>query len=158
MADVRRRWGDTMLVSCRVKLKCLEWLGHLARMSDTRLPKCVFFGWLPQPRPRCGPRKRWKDVIKKDLVNIVSEDNWYETARSRTVWRSKCIDSVKDEVMCVHRPPVNQLVLCEVCNRTFSCERRKPISEQKGAVQCPRCFKWFKSMGGRAIHICVPRH
>ena len=107
-------------------------------------------------------------MIKKDLVNIVREDNWYETARSRTVWRSKCIDSVKDEVMCVHRPPVNQLVLCEVCNRTFSresdkkrhkCvdERRKPISEQKGAVQCPRCFKWLKNMGGRAVHTCVPR-
>ena len=42
MADVRRRWGDTMLVSCRVKLKRLEWLGHLVRMSDTRLPKRVF--------------------------------------------------------------------------------------------------------------------
>ena len=42
MAEVRRRWGDTMLVSCRVKLKCLEWLGHLVRMSDTRLPKRVF--------------------------------------------------------------------------------------------------------------------
>ena len=42
MADVRRRWGDTMLVSCRVKLKHLEWLGHLTRMSDTRLPKHVF--------------------------------------------------------------------------------------------------------------------
>ena len=63
-----------MTVACRVKLKWLEWLGHLARMSDTQLPKHVFFGWLSQLGPRCGPRRRWKDVIKKDLVRIVGED------------------------------------------------------------------------------------
>lgn len=86
-------------------------------MSDNGLPKHVFFGWLPQPQPRCGPGRRWKDEIKKDLVYIVGEDKWYGSARSRTVWRSMCIDGVEDGVMCVHRTLVNQNVLCNICNR-----------------------------------------
>ena len=29
--------------------------------------------------PRCGPKKRWRDVICKDLDYIgVNEDKWYE--------------------------------------------------------------------------------
>lgn len=76
MAEVRRRCGDTMTVTSRVKLIRLEWLGHLARMSDNQLPRHVVFGWLPQTWPRCGPRRRWKDVIKKDLAQIVGDDEW----------------------------------------------------------------------------------
>ena len=48
----------------------LEWLGHVARMPDHRILKSVLFGWLPQARPRCGPRRRWKDVVHKDLNDI----------------------------------------------------------------------------------------
>ena len=59
-----------------------------------------------------------------------------------------CIDGVEDEVMYVHRPLVNQNVLCKVCNRNFShesdkkrheCvdERRKPVSEQKEQCNVP---------------------
>ena len=165
MAEVRRRWGDTMTVTCRVKLKRLELLGHLVMMSNSRLLKRVFFGWFPQPRPRCGARRRWKDVIKKDLVHIVDKDNWYETARSRTVWRSMCIDDVEDEVMYVHRPLVNQtvcakyvieLLVMKVIRRDTNVwmKRRKPISEQKGAVQCPHWLKWLKAREERSsIHV-----
>ena len=43
----------------------MEWLGHLSRIPDQRMPKAALFGWLPQPRPRGGPRRRWRDVIKR---------------------------------------------------------------------------------------------
>ena len=29
----------------------LEWLGHLSRMDDHRLPKTIIFGWLSQHHP-----------------------------------------------------------------------------------------------------------
>ena len=58
MAEVRRRWGDEETAEEKVKKRRLEWLGHLARMPDCRIPKSALFGWLSQPRPRCGPRKR----------------------------------------------------------------------------------------------------
>ena len=31
-------------------MRRLEWLGHLARMPDDRLPKSILFGWLSEPR------------------------------------------------------------------------------------------------------------
>ena len=82
MAAVWERWGDVETTSDKVTKRRLEWLGHLARMPDHRLPKYLLFGWLPQPRPRGGPRRRWRDVVWKDLKNIgVGEDDWYEEAR-----------------------------------------------------------------------------
>lgn len=62
-SEVRKRWGDTESAAEKVTRRRLEWLRHLARMPDYRLPKLTMFGWLPQPRPRCSPRKRWRDVI-----------------------------------------------------------------------------------------------
>ena len=70
----------------------LEWLGHVARMPDHRIPKSVLFGWLPHVRPCCGPRRRWKDVVRRDLKDIdVEELKWYtEARRSRGGWRALC--------------------------------------------------------------------
>ena len=61
----------------------------MARIADNRMPKSILFSWLSEPRPRCGPEKRWRDAIRKDLTYIgVSEDRWYEEAtRSRTGWK-----------------------------------------------------------------------
>ena len=67
MAEVRRRWGDEETVGEKIQKRRMEWLGHLARMPDYRLPKVMLFSLLPQPRPRCGPRKRWRYVVRKDL-------------------------------------------------------------------------------------------
>ena len=51
MAELRRRWGDEDTTVDKVQKRRLEWLGHLARMEDHRLPKSVLFGCLPQSRP-----------------------------------------------------------------------------------------------------------
>ena len=44
MTEVRRRWGDEETASEKVKRKRLEWLGHLARMPDHRIPNSTLFG------------------------------------------------------------------------------------------------------------------
>ena len=62
MAEVRRRWCDEETAADKVKKRRLEWLGHLARMPDHRVPKSTLFSWLPEPRPRCGPKRRWRDM------------------------------------------------------------------------------------------------
>lgn len=171
MAEVRKRWGDEELAVEKVKKRRLEWLGHLARMPNHRIPKAVLFSWLPQRRPKCGPRKRWRDQIRKDLKNIgVEEEVWYAEARkSRTGWRALYrigMEEKKDESS-VEMPAEVWEVSCQTCGRTFrregdkkrhKCldERRKPVCEQLGAVRCGSCQKWFRSKGGLAVHTCRP--
>ena len=45
----------------------LRWLGHVARMNDSRLPKQPLYGELVRPRPRYGTKKRWRDLAVADL-------------------------------------------------------------------------------------------
>ena len=85
MAELRRRWGDEDTTADKVHKRRLEWLGHLARMEDHRRPKFVLFGCFPPSRPRCGPKLRWRDVIRSDLKEMkVKEEEWYkESTESR---------------------------------------------------------------------------
>ena len=90
MAEVRWRWGDEETAAVKVIKRRLEWLSHLACMADHRIPTSALFGWLPQVRPRRGPRRRWKDVIRRDLKDIeMNKSKWYEEATtSRAGWKA----------------------------------------------------------------------
>ena len=44
---VRERWGDCETIAAKLQKRRLEWLGHLARMPDYRMPKITLFSWLP---------------------------------------------------------------------------------------------------------------
>ena len=171
MAEIRRRWRDEETAAEKIKKRRLEWLDHLARMPNHRTLKSALFGWLPQARPRCGPRRRWRDVIRRDLKDIeVDESVWYEEAtKSRAGCRATCRKGMKrcSEDQAVRASVVAREVRCEVCSRKFrregdkrrhKClsERRKAVSEQRGAAQCQTCKRWFRSRGGLAVHTCRP--
>ena len=80
--EIRERWGDIETVPVKVTKRRLEWLGHVARMPDHRIPKQTLFGWLLEYRPRGGPRRRWRDIIRRDLKTIeVKEEQWYNIKR-----------------------------------------------------------------------------
>ena len=40
--------------------------------------------------------------------------------------------------------------MTQVC----AAERRRPVCEQEGAVQCEVCRRYFQSRGGLAVHRC----
>ena len=153
MAEVRRRWGDEETVGEKIQKRRMEWLGHLARMPDYRLPKVMLFSWLPQPRPKYKPRKRWRDVVRKDLRDVeVGEHEWYEEATSsRASWRALYrvgLESCREmRTVQAQSPVVVRDVLCQGCSRSFRREsdkkrhkcvtaRQKPVYEQCGAAQC----------------------
>ena len=57
----------------------------------------------------------------------------------------------------------NVTVECKECGRTFcrTCDRKrrkylaeraKPVKDQRGALQCSKCQKWFCSRGGLVVH------
>eukprot|EP00117_Sycon_ciliatum_P023228 scpid30807/ scgid4805/ Transposon TX1 uncharacterized 149 kDa protein; ORF 2 len=76
----------------------LRWLGHVARMKETRLPKQMLFGELPCKRPQHGPKKRWRDVVSSDFAVIgLSEADWYDTAQERSTWFQCCRQRVEKE-------------------------------------------------------------
>ena len=57
----------------------LCWLGHVARMSEERIPKNVLFGWLPQRRPAHGTKMRWRDRVRRDLRKFhIDENTWFK--------------------------------------------------------------------------------
>ena len=169
---IRQRWGDNETATEIITKRRLEWLGHLARMQSQRIPKITLFSWLPQRRPQGGPRKRWKDVIRKDLSEMeIKEEEWFEKATSsRAEWRStyrQARTNLPYDQPLLARTTVNLQVQCPQCHRMFRresgrkrhkclAERQKPVSEQVGAAQCTSCRKWFRSRGGMAVHRCRP--
>ena len=167
----RELWGDTETIEVKITKWRLEWLGHVARMSDHRMPKKALFGWLPQTRPQGGPRKRWRDQIRVDLKAVdVPESEWYDEATlSRGGWRATYRDGLQTHQDSQPRrqdgEPTRE-VRCHTCARSFrrksdkkrhKCvtERSKPMQEQRGAVQCTVCQRWFRSRGGLSVHRCL---
>ena len=45
----------------------MEWLGHLARISNDHLPEMCLFGWHHKTRLSGGLRRRSRNVVRKDL-------------------------------------------------------------------------------------------
>ena len=164
----QRTFGDLETAAMKVMGRRMEWLGHVARMPEHRMPKMALFGWLPQPRPPGGPKKRWRDMIRQDLKALgISETEWYKHTSQRDCWRTIYRKGLTDQ--CSQQQlrssqPQSQ-VTCEGCGRSFcragdkarhKCidERRKPVHEQRGAVQCSSCSRWFRSRGGLSVHRC----
>lgn len=68
----------------------LRWLGHVARMDDSRIPKSLLFGELATgSRPTGRPALRFKDTCKRDLKAGGFHIKDLETATSdRQAWRA----------------------------------------------------------------------
>ena len=70
----RIRTNDELQVMYRIpnivttiKVRRLEWAGHLVRMSDDRTVKKVFLGKLDGRRKAGRPKLRWLNCIGNDL-------------------------------------------------------------------------------------------
>ena len=79
-----------------VVAKRLRWLGHIARMDNSRLPKRLLFGWLPQKRPAHGTKMRWRDRVRKDMKQFgLDERSWFQMAQDRDQWRAACKEGLE---------------------------------------------------------------
>ena len=63
--------------------------GFVARMEDTRLPKCVMFGELVGGAGRVGARKKeWMGCFLDDLRAFgINADQWTTAAQDEREWR-----------------------------------------------------------------------
>ena len=86
--EVRRRTGMDKLEDI-IRKRRLQWLGHVHRMEQGRIPKQTLNWSPPGKRKRGRPRMNWSTTVNKDLECIGM--TWEEaeaTAVDRVVWRS----------------------------------------------------------------------
>ena len=153
-------WGDQRPLPVLLMQRRLEWLGHVARMPDERVPKKLLFGLLRARRPPGRPRKRWRDCVRADLKCLDALDGWYALAQSRPAWHALYSEYVSP-------PSVARTVSCDFCHGQFSLqsdlrchkclvERMLPVEQQSGAVLCDRCDRWFRSVVMQFIGAPLP--
>jgi len=117
-------------------------------MPHYHFSKICLFSWFSHSYPFCGPRRRWRDLVKHDLKNVgINNGYWYDQAQERGKWRFVCsqrvelLNQLEKYVMCFRRE-------CDKARQKCTVERSKPIQEQAGAVQCQLWDRWFRSQGG----------
>ena len=82
--DVLEECGETT-VRDQLRLKQLQWLGHVLRMPIHRLQHQIIKS-RPQGmrRPPGGKSLRWVDVVNQDLASL---PNWQAVVKDRARWR-----------------------------------------------------------------------
>ena len=73
----------------------LQWVGHLERMADDRLPKRAAELREPSRRRRGRPRLRWEDCVKRDVKKTGEEGDWKKKTRDRGWWKRLADEAVK---------------------------------------------------------------
>jgi len=67
-----------------VKVRRLEWAGHVLRMCDDSNGKKVFLGKSDGRRKAGGPKLRWFNCVESDLKSIGIK-RWKKKSKNRSV-------------------------------------------------------------------------
>ncbi|KAJ4436231.1 hypothetical protein ANN_18861 [Periplaneta americana] len=72
-----------------IKLRRLEWIGHVYRTEDHRIPRRIMEGKLFGKRAIGKPKNRWTDVVTSDSKGLFGITAWRRMALDREGWRKK---------------------------------------------------------------------
>jgi len=70
-----------------IKIRRLEWAGHIIRMEEERILKKVLNGNFHTTRPVGRPRTRWADVVQRDALQLLGTRGCRRRAMNRDEWR-----------------------------------------------------------------------
>jgi hypothetical protein len=70
-----------------IKIRRLEWTGHIMRMEEERILKKTLNGKFHTTRPLGRPRTRWTDVVQKDALQLLGIRGWRRRTANRERWR-----------------------------------------------------------------------
>ena len=128
-----------------------RWAGHVARMSDERLPKKLLFGELQHgKRSRGGQKKRFKDTLKASLKAFnIDHESWEMAAQDRGAWRSAIHKGAK---------------ACEAGKIAAEDRRKARKNKNKNihsagaaTIPCPYCKRVFRAQIGLFSHLRTHR-
>jgi hypothetical protein len=71
-----------------IKWRRMRWTGHVARMEEKRGAYRILVGRHEGRRPLGRPRRRWEDIIKRDLQEVGWGMDWIELDQDRDRWRA----------------------------------------------------------------------
>jgi hypothetical protein len=72
-----------------IKSRIMRWVGHVARMGESRGVYRVLVGKPEGKRPLGRPRHKWEDNIKMNLQEVGCGDtDWIDVAQDRGRWRA----------------------------------------------------------------------
>ena len=121
----------------------LQWCGHVSRMSDDRIAKCIFYSELQDgKRKQGGQYLRYKDVLKRHMRRSdIDPSQWEIMAADRSQWRHTIhtkvseferkrreeLDAKRDELKArpsaaIHYNYVGGVLTCSVCGRTCAAK------------------------------------
>ena len=145
-AQVAKRFGMEESLEDILIGRRLCWLGHVARMSEERIPKKVLFGWLPQRRPPHGTKMRWRDRVRKDLKKFsIEESTWFKECQERAVWQQKCRDRLKEATK---KRLAEDEKRRDAAVRGYAADNTRPLT-------CGTCQRSFRRSQDIARHRCV---
>ena len=81
------RDSDYSFSSSIIKVRRLEWLGHVVTMDETRAVKKLFEEKIEGRRGRGRPRLRWIDDVEEDIRKL-GVKRWRRKALDREEWAS----------------------------------------------------------------------
>ena len=127
----------------------LCWVGHVARMSDDRLPKQIFFSELDHgSRTRGRPLLRYKDTLRQAMTACAIDlSQWTSLAVDRSAWRGKIRMGVKQ---------FEARRLTELDSQRIARKARgtQPIDPLNAAV-CTVCGRVCRSTFGLRSHMKI---
>ena len=153
------RWQD-MVPNTEVLSRCnstgiesliianqLRWSGHVARMSDRRIPKRIFYGQLTSGTRSLGaPLKRYKDQLKANLKKCSINDKEFATlTNDRNKWRRRCHAGCETFES-------NRVKLLEEKRVRRKAAASQPIVSSASTFTCDTCGRHCLSRIGLSSH------
>ncbi|VDP14074.1 unnamed protein product [Heligmosomoides polygyrus] len=101
---VRNEDVRTVMKTAPIQLKMreqrLRWYGHMLRRQEDHPTKLALNFEVPGKRPRGALRKRWRDVIKRDLAEIsAAPDDALDRMRWRQITKAADPATARDETL-----------------------------------------------------------
>jgi len=88
---------EDIAISNYVRIKRLQWAGHVVIMKDQRIPNKMISARFEGRRRKGRPRTRWEDQVQKDAKGLLGVRGWRRIAQEREEWKAR-IEEAKDRL------------------------------------------------------------